>query len=80
MTRHTETEQALRDLRALFPKHHIYLDQQARCHIDPKGKQVNHYSASLQVDAADGAVIYDEVTWSLADCMAQVRKWRESQS
>jgi hypothetical protein len=79
-TRNTETEQALRDLSALFPKHHIYLDQQASYYINPKGKRLNHYSAHLEVNADDGTVAYDETTWSLAECVAKARKWKKSQS
>lgn len=74
-------EEALRELREMFPKTWVYITVQQSGDCSPQGKlDIETPTVMVQVDRDNGDIIYNDMFDSLSEAMQQVRKWKESQS
>lgn len=73
-------EQALKELREMFPKTWVYVTVQQSGDCSPQGKlDIEAPTVIVQVDSDSGDIIYNDMSDSLSEAMAQVRKWKEGQ-
>lgn len=72
-------EEALRELREMFPKMWVYVIVQQSGDYSPQGKLEIETTVIVQVDSDDGDIIYNDLFDTLNEAMAQVRQWHKEQ-
>ena len=78
----SEIEEALRELREIFPRKWLYIEPNSHATCRPRGKITIEHFPEIQVDDPSGEVLYHQSNHrprTLAKAMAEVRAWHASQ-